>query len=137
MPLLERAQEISVFMTSSGLYLHKVKPFGLQNAPATFFELRINMVVGDLEGCTVCLDGVVIHSDTYASYIARIRSLFQHLAAANVTIYLANCEFACGTVTYLGQVVAQDQVWAVHAKVVAVNQFPALSTKKGLICGSW
>lgn len=57
-PLSQRAQEISAFVTPAGLYSYRVMPFGLRNAPATFQHM-MNKVVGDLEGCAVYLDDVV------------------------------------------------------------------------------
>lgn len=130
-PLSERAQEISSFVTPSGLYSYTVMPFGLKNAPATFQRL-MNHVVAGLEGCAVYLDDLVVFSDTWPSHLQRIRSLFVCLAEANLTINLAKCEFARATVTYLGRVVGQGRVAPVGAKVAAVAGFPQPTTKKEL-----
>lgn len=93
-PLSPHAQEISAFITPSGLYSYTVMPFGLRNAPATFQRL-MNRVVSGLEGCTVYLDDVVVCSETWHSHpIQRIRALFDRLAAAHLTVNLAKCEFA-------------------------------------------
>lgn len=59
--------------------------------------------------------------------------MFAWLAEAKLTINLAKCEFACATVTYLGRVVGQGRVAPVHAKVLAVSQFPQSVTKKELM----
>lgn len=131
-PLTERAQEIAAFITPSGLYAYKVMPFGLRNAPATFQRL-MNQVLGDLEGCAVYLDDVVIFSDDWDTHMARIRSLFERLAAARLTVNLAKCDFAKATVTYLGHVVGQGQVRPVSVKVLAIQEYPPPTTKKELM----
>ena len=131
-PLSARAREISAFITPTGLYEYTVMSFGLRNAPATFQRL-MNMVVSGLEGCAVYLDDVVIFSDTWDMHVQRIRALFDRLAEARLTVNLAKCEFARATVTYLGRVVGQGQVRPVDAKVRAVAQYPAPTTKKELM----
>lgn len=55
----ERAREIAVFITPSGLYFYTVMPFGLRSALATFQQL-MSLVVSDVEGCAVYLDDVVL-----------------------------------------------------------------------------
>ena len=131
-PLSKRAQDIAAFITPSGLYSYTVMPFGLRNAPATFQRL-MNRVVAGLKGCAVYLDDVVIYSETWAEHVDQIRALFERLAWANLTINIAKCEFAKGTVTYLGKVVGQGQVCPVRAKVIAIDQFPTPTTKKELM----
>lgn len=131
-PLTERAQEVSAFVTPKGLFSYKVMSFGLRNAPATFQRL-MNQVVSGLEGCAVYLDDVVCFSETWASHISHIRGLFQRLAEANLTVNLAKCEFAKATVTYLGKVVGQGQVRPVRVKVEAIDRYPPPATKKELM----
>lgn len=69
-PLSERVCEISAFLTTNGLFLYNVTPFGLRNVPATLQRL-MTKVVGDLEGCMVYLDDVVVFSDTWSSHVER------------------------------------------------------------------
>ncbi|XP_063050317.1 uncharacterized protein LOC134445162 [Engraulis encrasicolus] len=78
-PLSPRAQEISAFITPSGLYSYTRMSFGLRNAPATFQRL-MNRVVSGLEGCAVYLDDVVVVSNDWEEHLARIRALFGRLS---------------------------------------------------------
>ena len=131
-PLADRAKEISAFITPNGLCSYSVMSFGLRNAPATFQRL-MNKVVAGLIGCAVYLDDVVVYSDTWEEHVERIRALFDRLTWAKLTVNLAKCEFAKATVTYLRKEVRQGEVRPVHAKVVAIDHFPAPVTKKELM----
>lgn len=93
----------------------------------------MNKVVAGLEGCAVYLDNVVIYSNTWREHVDCIRALFDRLVWANLTINLAKCEFAQGTVTYLGKVVGQGQIRPVQAKVLAIDDIPPPATKKELM----
>lgn len=131
-PLSARAREISAFVTPFGLFEYTVMSFGLRNAPATFQRL-MNKVISGLEGCAVYLDDVVIFSDTWETHVARVRALFKRLSFARLTVNLAKCEFARGTVTNLGRVVGQGSVRPVDAKIKAILQYPPPTTKKELM----
>ena len=75
-PLTQRAREISAFVTPSGLYQHKVMPFGIKNAPATF-QRMVNKLVRDIDGCEGYIDDVVIYSDNWSDHIRQIIRFFQ------------------------------------------------------------
>ncbi|PIK45983.1 hypothetical protein BSL78_17135 [Apostichopus japonicus] len=66
---------------------YTVMPFGMKNAPATF-QRFINTLVGDLQGCSVYIDDIVIYSQTWQEHIAQIRSLMERLCSANLTVNL-------------------------------------------------
>lgn len=70
------------------------------------------------------LDDAVVYSDSWD------KTLFECLAAAQLTVNLVKCEFSHATVTYIGHVVVgQAPVRPVQAKVLATEQFPSLTTK--------
>lgn len=131
-PLTKRAQDISAFITPSGLYFYRVMSFGQRNGPATFQRL-VSKVTSGLKGCSVYLDDVVIHSETWEEHLAAITDLFERLLRAKLTVNLAKCEFAQATVVYLGKVVGQGQVLPVNAKVEAIDGYPPPKTKKELV----
>jgi len=58
-PLTDRAEEISAFVTPDGLFQYKVMPFGMQNAAATFQRL-INHIIRDVLNCEAYIDDVII-----------------------------------------------------------------------------
>lgn len=64
----------------------------ISNAPT--FQCLMNRVVGDLEGCPVYLDDVVIYSDDWDVHLDRTEKLFDRLPHTHLTVNLAKCEFA-------------------------------------------
>ncbi|XP_039534232.1 uncharacterized protein LOC120483341 [Pimephales promelas] len=60
------------------------------------------------EGVAVYLDDVIVFSDSWEQHLKHIIALFSRFEEAGLTVNLAKCEFAKGTVTYLGPVVAED-----------------------------
>ena len=93
-PLSERAKELSAFATPDGLFQHKVMPFGMRNAPATF-QRFVNQVTAEVEGCEVCIEDVIIYSDNWTDHIKQIQTFFDKLKEAKLTINLAKSEFGC------------------------------------------
>lgn len=61
MPLTNRAKQVSAFCTADQLYLCRVLPFGLKNAPATFQRL-INPITAGLAYVVTYIDDVVLSS---------------------------------------------------------------------------
>ena len=131
-PLTERAKRVSAFATPDGLYQYKVMPFGMKNAPATFQRL-VNKLTAGIDNCEVYIDDIVVYTDTWEDHIKSIRSLFNKLREANLTVNLVKSEIAHAHVIFLGHVVGQGQVKPIQAKVEAIQKFPVPTTKKELM----
>lgn len=131
-PLTLRVQNISTFVTPFSLFSYMVFGFGLRNAPTTFQRL-MNHVVAGLDGCAFYLDDLVIFSDTRESHLQRLGAILDCLIDMQLTVNLAKCELARGTVTHLRKVVRNGgEVRPIQVKVDVVLQYPAPTTKKDL-----
>ena len=128
-PLTERAKKLSAFVTPKGLYQYKVMPFGMKNVPATFQRL-INQLTRDLDGCEGYIDDIIIYSKTWQQHLECIRSLFNRLTQANLTVNLTKSEFGYPHISFLGHVVGQGEITPVMAKLEAITSFPAPQTKR-------
>ena len=104
----------------------------MQNAPATF-QRFINQVTAEVEGCEAYIDDVVIYSDNWSDHVKQIRTFFDKLKDAKMTINLAKSEFGCAQVSYLGHIVGRGEVKPIDAKVKAISEFPFPKNKKDLM----
>ena len=91
-PLTDRADEISAFVTLDGLYQYKVMPFGMKNSLATFQRL-ITMIITGLGNCKAYMDHAIIYSEEWDQQIKTIREFFERLSKAKLTINIAKSEF--------------------------------------------
>lgn len=130
-PLTKRASEISAFVTPDSFLQYTVLAFGMRNAPATF-QRMMHQVLSGVSNCEVYLDDIVIYSDDWVQHLETLREVCSRLRTASLTLNLAKCEFAKGTITYLGKQVGQGLVKPIDAKIAAILQFPVPSNKREL-----
>ena len=128
-PLTERAQKISAFITADGLYECKVMPFGMKNAASTFQRL-MTIITKDLEGCVVYLDDIVIYSDSWEDHLRQVRDFFLAIRAAGLVINLAKSEFGKTSVTYLGHEIGCGVVAPKNKNVQAILDFSPPKNRK-------
>ncbi|XP_069996524.1 uncharacterized protein [Penaeus vannamei] len=92
-PLSPEAKQITAFVTPNGLYNYCVLPFGLKNAPSSFQRLT-GSIIRDLKGVKVYIDDLVVYSRNWEDHVATLRSLFERLQDAGLTVNLVKSEFA-------------------------------------------
>ena len=131
-PLTNRAKEISAFVTPDGLYQYKVMPFRMKNSPATFQRL-VNSLISNLDGCKAYIDDAIIFSEEWEQHLQTIRTFFDRLSEAKLTVNLAKSEFCHAYFTFLGHIVGQGQVNPVEAKVEAISDFSVPTGKRQLM----
>ena len=120
-PLTNTAKEISAFVTPDGLYQYKNMLFGMKNSPATFQRL-FNSLISNLDGCKAYIDDTIIFSEEWEQHIQNIRTFFDRLSEAKLTVNLAKSEFCHANLTFLG-----------HVKPEAISDFPVPTGKRQLM----
>ena len=131
-PMTDNAKEISAFVIPDGLFQYKVMPFGMKNSPATFQRL-VNSLISSLDGCKAYIDDAIIYSKEWQQHLQIIRTFFDRLSEAKLTVNLAKSEFCHANLTFLGHIVGQGQVKPVEAKVEAISDFPVPTGKRQLM----
>ena len=106
-------------------------PFGMKNSPATFQRL-VNSLISNLDGCKAYIDDAIIFSEEWKQHLQTIRTFFDRLSEAKLTVNLAKSEFCHTNLTFLGHIVGQGQVKPVEAKVEAISDFPVPTGKRQL-----
>ncbi len=105
-------------------------PFGMCNAPATFQRLMQVILAGiEWKFCFVYLDDILICFRTFEEHMEHLRTVFERLHKAGLTLKPQKCSFSRTTVTYLGHVISVDGVAPDHEKT---NGFPVPKDMKSL-----
>jgi len=130
-PLTDRAQDISCFVTLGQTYKCKVMPYGMKNAPATFQRL-MNTITAGIKGCVTYIDDVVVYSDSWEEHISEVGELLNRFSSANLVVNLEKCEFVKAQVQYLGYVIGQGSVAPPLAKVESICRCPRPQNRKEL-----
>ena len=84
----------TAFETECGSFQWLVMPFGLTNLPRTF-QSAMDMTFQDMRDFTaVCMDGIVVFSNTWAAHLASLDLVLQRLREAKFYAKHSKCEFA-------------------------------------------
>lgn len=89
------------------------------------------MVLSGIPNCNAYLDDLVLYSSEWSDHLMLLKTVFERLVGAYLTVNLAKCEFGKATITYLGKV-GQGQVQPVSAKVTAVADYSVHTTCREL-----
>lgn len=124
-PLEKKAQKYTAFRCSLGLFEHKVMPFGLRNAPATFQRL-MDILFSDLRfsGVLAYLDDILIHAPTFEGAQEKLLEAFKRLRMANLTLNLPKSVFYPRELRYLGQIFTDGTLIPDPTKVAALHKIP-------------
>ena len=128
-PIAERDQPKTAFVTPDGLYEFRRMPFGLCNAPATFQRL-VNRALTGLKwtACLVYLDDILVYGRDLSEHNMRLRLVLKALGEAGLTLNLKKCLFAADSVKYLGHLVTAEGLSPNPEKVQDIVNFPIPKT---------
>ena len=112
-------------LSNLGRFEYRVLPFGLMNAPRTFFRV-ISKALEGLIGviCFCCIDDIIIFSKDLKTHLKRLRIIFDRLRKANLKLQTAKCDFLKDRIKFLGHVLSENGLEMDEEKVAAIKNFP-------------
>ncbi len=110
-PLFEGHKNKTAFVTRTGVYVFKVLPMGLCNAPSTF-QRGMDIVLKDLVGkcCFVYLDDVIVFSSSFDAHLQHLEAVLSKFAEFNLQMKINKCKFARKEILFLGYIVSGEGV---------------------------
>ena len=91
-----------------GTFEYLRMPFGLKNAGQTF-QRMMDEILGDLEFLFVYMDDVLVASRSLEEHEQHFRELFRRLAAHDLVVSPAKCQFGQPTIEFLGHTVTKQR----------------------------
>ncbi|KAG7668776.1 hypothetical protein KSW81_003798 [Nannochloris sp. 'desiccata'] len=120
--------EKTAFTTPYGLFEFLVMPFGLNNAPATFSRLMMNIFQDYINDFVlVYMDDILIFSKDEAEHETHLKLVLDRLREKGLVAKKSKCSFFKTDIDYLGFVVSADGVKMAADKVQAVLEWPTPS----------
>ena len=110
----------TAFTLLFGKYEYVKVPFGLAQAPAYFQELMIG-VLKDLPFAMAYLDDIIIYSSSPEEHLQHIKTVFEKLCHAKLSMKLSKCHFFTKEIQYLGHILGMEGIRPVPAKTEAIK----------------
>ena len=109
----------TAFTSPFGKYEYVKVPFRLAQVPAYFQELMTG-VLKDLPFAMAYLDDI-IYSSTPEEHLEHIRTVFEKLCDAKLSMKLSKCHFFAKEIQYLGHILGKEGIKPVPAKTEAIR----------------
>ena len=110
----------TAFTSAFGKYEYVKVSFGLAQAPAYFQELMTG-VLKDLPFAMAYLDNIIIYSSTPEEHLQHIKTVFEKLCHAKLSMKLSKCHFFTKEIQYLGHILGMEGIKPVPAKTEAIK----------------
>ena len=119
----EEDRDKITFASHSGLYRFLCIPFGLKNAPA-IFQRAVDIILYRVKWKTalVCLDDVVVYSQSVTEYMAHVPEVPRLLHSAGVSLKISKCAVFDTSVTYLGYVICPGRLEVERRDIIAIER---------------
>ena len=124
-PLSEADKEKTAFAVPRGKFEFNVMPFGLSNSGATY-QRMMDICLSGLRNDKVLsyMDDIVIFSKTFDEHIRDLKSVFECLHTADVTLKASKCIFAAEKVEFLGFELSVEGIKPQARLTNAINGLP-------------
>jgi hypothetical protein len=133
-PIKKSARKFTGFIMPDNVYQFKRAPFGLTNCPFVFSKLMSKVLAG-LQGqiLLVFIDDIIAFSPTFEQHLLDLKTIFDRLQQANLSLKPSKCEFGKDKIKFLGhEVLAKGISPFDDDKIKIINDAQPPTTVKGV-----
>ena len=125
--------EKTAFITHVGLYEMMKMPFGLCNAPSTYYRLIMSVLQGLIGRiCLAYLNDVIVFSKRRDENVNDLRAVLDRIRDAGLKLKPTKCKLFCDQVLYLWHVISPAGVSPDPAKLRVLADWPLPTTVRVL-----
>src|SRR5262249_7666121 len=118
--------EKTAFNTKYGHFEYLVMPFGLVNAPATFWTLMHDILRPFLDKFVIVyVDDILIYSKDATEHQQHVRQVLETLRQHKLYAKPEKCTFGVTSVDFLGHIVGPDGISPDPEKIKCIQQWTA------------
>lgn len=132
-PIEEKSQDKTAFVTPDGQFEFTRMPFGLVNAPSVF-QRTINKILSDAKSkyALVYMDDVLVPARSFEEGMSRLEEVLTLLKKGGLTLKLAKCKFFYDSIDFLGFQIGAGGIQPGIRKTDAISKFPVPKTQHEL-----
>lgn len=128
-PISEKSQEKTAFVTPDGQFEYTRMPFGLANAPSVFQRAMHKLLDKSKVGYVIIyMDDVLIPARSFKEAMQRLDEVLNLLREGGLTLKLKKCKFMFDKLDFLGFEISGDGIRPGSLKSDAVSRFPTPRT---------
>ena len=120
-PLSERSQLLTMFITPMGRYCFNKLPFGISSAPE-HFQKRMSRILSGPDGVLCQMHDVLVFGRDQSEHDARLTAVLQRIKSAGATLNSEKCEFGKSTLKFLGYLIDEKGIQADPDKTAAIQE---------------
>jgi Reverse transcriptase (RNA-dependent DNA polymerase) len=130
-PVKQEDRWLTAFVCNAGVFQYSRTPFRMRGAGETFTR-AVRKVIEPIKDFTKAyVDDMAVHSDKWSCHLRHIESYSLHIRQSGFTLGLGKCEFAKGTVKYIGHIIGGGKRSVDPDKIYgAVEKLKQPETKK-------
>lgn len=122
-PLEQRSQELTTFITPYGRYCFQRVPFGITSA-SEIFQRKMEELLKDHEGVEVIVDDILVHGRTMQEHDARLKKVMETVTRSGVRLNHRKCQYRKRELTYFGHIVGAEGIKPHPDKTSALRELP-------------
>lgn len=130
--LNEASSYLCTFNTPFGRYRFKRLPFGICSAPEIFQKRNFD-VFGDIEGCEIYFDDLIIAGSNEREHDVILNKVLQKAKDYNVKFNKDKFQFRVNSVNFVGKVVSKEGIKPDPTHVKAIKELEKPTDKKALM----